>query len=70
MIRYLRFPIYLSDNINNNIATPFSVKAIGSFLVPPQLDPPKWRFKSVNSLYSLKSRKITIQNLKYTKFYV
>lgn len=32
-----------------SIATPCSVKALGSLRVPPQLDIPKWNFKSLNS---------------------
>jgi hypothetical protein len=34
-----------------SMATPCSVNALGSFLVPPQLDVPKWNFKFETSSF-------------------
>ena len=49
MISMLTITARLLFRTVDNIATPCSVKTLGSLRVPPQLDVPKWNFKFENS---------------------
>jgi|GEM_PF-6027636 len=52
MISMLTWAARLLLSTPDSIATPCSVKTLGSFLVPPQLDVPKWNFKFSNSFFA------------------